>query len=195
MRRLLRIGAVAAGLTLVGCGYRVGSTGEDVPPEARTISIELFRNHTREAGLEVRLRSALEEEFRRRGTLRVVTNESSDLELRGDIRRLQSRPVGSSGIDEVIQYEAVITVDIRMIERATGRVIAFAKGLQESQDFGAVSGVVITSSPRFQRGTINARDLANLDNVQIGPARRRDAVKDLLGEIAHTVYRYTMEGF
>jgi hypothetical protein len=194
MRRLL-IGAVAAGLTLVGCGYRVGSTGEDVPPEARTISIELFRNHTREAGLEVRLRSALEEEFRRRGTLRVVTNESSDLELRGDIRRLQSRPVGSSGIDEVIQYEAVITVDIRMIERATGRVIAFAKGLQESQDFGAVSGVVITSSPRFQRGPINARDLANLDNVQIGPARRRDAVKDLLGEIAHTVYRYTMEGF
>ena len=195
MRRVLRAAAVAAALLGASCGYRVGGTSENVPREARTVNIELFRNHTREAGLEVRLRSALEEEFRRRGTLRVVTDESSDLTLRGDIRRLQSRPVGSSGIDEVIQYEAVITVDIRMIERATGRVIASAKGLQESQDFGAVSGIVITSSPRFQRGTIDARDLANMDNVQIGPARRRDAVKDLLDQVARAVYQHTMEGF
>ena len=52
--------------------------------------------------------------------------------------------------------------------------------LQASQDFGAVSGVVITSSPHFQRGTIDARDLPNLTNVQLGETRRREALRQLL---------------
>jgi hypothetical protein len=189
------VAVLAALLPLVACGYNLGGAATAVPEGARTINIHLFRNHTREAGLEVRLRRALEEEFRRRGPLRVITDDAGDLELKGEIRRLLNRPVGSSAIDEVVQYELVIIVDMRLIEHSTGRVVSAVRGLQESQDFGAVSGVVITSSPRFQRGTVDGEDLANFTNVQIGPARRRDAIRDLLQQVARIAYIYAMEGF
>jgi hypothetical protein len=42
---------------------------------------------------------------------------------------------------------------------------------------------------------VDARDLANLTNVQIGDARRRDAMRDLIDLLARDIYRQTMEGF
>jgi hypothetical protein len=75
------------------------------------------------------------------------------------------------------------------------RLVYENKLLQESLDYGAVSGVVVTSSPRFQRGTIDARDLGQMTNVQIGEARRRDTLSQLVDLLAHDVYLQSMEGF
>ena len=58
-----------------------------------------------------------------------------------------------------------------------------------------MTGVVVTSSPNFQRGTIDSRDLVNLTNVQIGGARRRDALRGLLDSLARDVYQRAVEGF
>jgi len=69
------------------------------------------------------------------------------------------------------------------------------KLLQESLDFGATSNVVVTTSPRFQRGTIDARDLAQMTNVQLSEARRRETLGDLLDLLARDVYVQSMEGF
>ena len=183
---------LAAGL-LAACGYHL--PGQDLPAGAHTISIRLFANHTREHGLEVRLRRAIEDEFRRRGPLRVVAELEGDLVLSGDIRNLTSRPVASSATDEAVQYQSVIRVGMRLTERESGRTLRETKALQESQDFGVVSGVVITSSPHFQRGTLDSRDLANLTNVQIGETGRRDALRDLLDQLARDVYQQAMEAF
>jgi hypothetical protein len=182
-------------LALAGCGYQLAGTGTSVPAGARTISIHSFHNHTRENGLEVHLRRALEDEFRRHGGLRVVSGGDADLVLSGDIRRFANLPVAFSATDEAVQYQGVITIGLRLVERASGHVLFENKLLQEAQDFGAVSGVVIASSPHFQRGTVDARDLANLTNVQIGDARRRDAMRDLIDLVARDIYRQTMEGF
>ena len=86
-------------------------------------------------------------------------------------------------------------VAVRLVERTTGKVVYRTRGLSQTQDFGAVNSVVITSSPTFQRGTVNARDLAQMTSVQIGEARRRDATRDLLERVAREVYAQTMEGF
>jgi hypothetical protein len=159
------------------------------------VHIRPFQNHTRENGLEVKLQRALQDEFRRHGILRLVTDGDADLELRGDIRRFTSIPVAFSATDEAVQYQGVMQVGMRLVERATGRVLHETKFLQETQDFGAVSGVVIASSPHFQRGTIDSRDLSNLTNVQIGEARRREALRELLDQTAHDIYLQAMEGF
>jgi len=181
---------------MFGCGYRLAGVGEHVPSTAQTIRIGTFRNHTRENGLEVHLRRALEDEFRRHGALRVVSDEGdADLELSGDIRRFTTQPVAFSATDEAVQYQGIMHVGMRLVERATGRVLHETKLLQETQDFGAVSGVVIASSPHFQRGTIDARDLSTLTNVQLGEARRREALRDLVDITARDVYLQTMEGF
>jgi lipopolysaccharide assembly LptE-like protein len=190
MRRLL-LGVVL----LSACGYHLAGTGPQVPDTARTIRIARFVNHTRENGLDVRLHRAIEDEFRRQGTLRVVSDEDADVLLTGDIRRFASVPVAFSATDEAVQYQGVMQIGMRLTERATGRVLYENKLLQETQDFGAVSGVVITSSPHFQRGTIDARDLPDLTNVQIGEARRREAQRDLIDLLARDVYLQAVEGF
>ena len=194
MRRPVVLAIGVALLVSAGCGYHLAGTGINVPEGAHTIRIEPFVNHTRENGLEVRLHRALEDEFRRRGALRVVVEGDADLVLAGEIRRFVTAPVTFSATDEAVQYQATVQVSVRLVERG-GRVLHETKALQESQDFGAVSGVVIASSPHFQRGTMDARDLPNLTDVQIGEARRHEALRDLLDVIARDVYVQAMEGF
>src|SRR5262249_60277390 len=104
MRRRMRWLAVALGLViLAGCGYRFAGTGPNVPTTARTISIPLFANRTREKGLDVELQRALEEEFRRRGLLTVVRDRDSDLVLSGTIRRFTTVPVAFSATGEAVE--------------------------------------------------------------------------------------------
>jgi lipopolysaccharide assembly LptE-like protein len=191
----MRRAALLAVLVLAACGYHLAGTGTTVPEGARTIRIERFTNHTREAGLDVHLHRAVEDEFRRQGTLRVVTEGDADVVLSGAIRRFTSVPVAFSATDEAVQYQGIMQVSLRLTEHESGHVLFENKLLQESQDFGAVSGVVISSSPHFQRGTINARDLPDLTNVQIGEARRREAQGDLIELLARDIYLQTMEGF
>lgn len=187
-------GLLAVLLLASACGYRLGGATDAVPESARTVTIKPFRNHTREHGLEVRLQRAVEEEFRRRGTLRIV-DDDADLVLSGDIRRFASVPVAFSATDEAVQYQGVLQVSFKLIERDGGKVVSDTPLLTATQDFGAVSGVVVTSSPNFQRGTIDSRDLVNLTNVQIGGARRRDALRSLLDSVARDVYQRAVEGF
>ena len=191
----MRRAALLAVLALAACGYHLSGTGTTVPESARTIRIELFANHTRETGLEVRLHRAVEDEFRRQGTLRMVTEGDADLVLSGDIRRFTSVPVAFSATDVAVQYQGIMQVSLRLTERESGHLLFENKLLQESQDFGAESGVVVSSSPHFQRGTINARDLPDLPNVQIGEARRRTAQDELIELLARDIYLQAMEGF
>jgi hypothetical protein len=190
MKRLVLIA-----LVLGGCGYHLAGTGVGIPTTARSVSVAVFANHTREHGLEVSLRRAIEEEFRRRGSLDVVADPGGDLIVSGTIRRFQTTPVAFISTSEAVQFQGIVQISFRLVERATRRVIYENKLLQESLDFGAVSDVVVTTSPRFQRGTIDARDLAQMTNVQLGEARRRESLTELVDLLARDVFLQTMEGF
>jgi hypothetical protein len=182
-------------LALAGCGYHLAGGGAGIPSGARTVGISLFANHSREHGLEVPLRRAIEEEFRRRGPLDVVPDGEADLVVSGTIRRFQTNPVAFVGTSEAVQYQGIVQIAFKLKERSTGRVIYENRLLQEALDFGAVSDVVVSTSPRFQRGTIDVRDLANMTNVQLGEARKRETLSELLDVLARDVYLQTMEGF
>ena len=186
---------LAVVVAFAGCGYHLAGTGNTVPPGARTVSIAVFANRTREPGLEVALRRAIEEEFRIRGPLDVVPDPEGELVVSGTIRRFQARPVAFTGTAEAVQFQGIVQISFRLVERATGRVLYQNRLLQESLDFGAVSDIVVTTSPRFQRGTINARDLAQMTNVQLGESRRRETLGELVELLARDVYLQAMEGF
>jgi lipopolysaccharide assembly LptE-like protein len=180
-------------LVVAACGYHLEGTETNVPAGAHTVSVH-FRNHTRERGLDVRLRRAVEDEIRRHGAVSVVES-GGDVTLDGDIRRFQAVPVAFSANDEAVQYQGVMTVRFRLVERATGRVVFDSPLLQETQDFGAVQGVVVASSPHFQRGTMDARDLASMSNIPLGLARGHQAQHDLIDVIARDIYQQAVEGF
>lgn len=178
----------------VACGYGFGGAGSAVPQDARTIAIALFENHTRERGLEVALRRSIEEEFRRRGGLRVVDTEA-DLQLEGRIRRLLNVPVAFAGANEAVEFQARLIVGLRLVDTRTGAVLVRASQVQETTDFGSDRSVIISSSPAFQEQTADARDLAHLTNVALSEGNRARARGRLLDQMAEQVYLLTVEGF
>ena len=180
---------------VLGCGYRLSGTGTNVPVEARTISIDLFKNRSREKGLEVDVQRAIQEEFRRRGALEVVGDGEGDLELTGTIHRFWSTPVAFSATLEAVEFQSNLLISLKLTERATKKVLYQNPALLETTDFGALTGTVVTASPRFQEDPVNARDLATFTNVQIGESRRRTAVQDLVAQAARSVYLYAVEAF
>ena len=192
---MTRAGVLLVLGVLGGCGYHLAGSGPNLPPSARTVSIEVFVNRTREHGLEVPLRRAIEDEFRRRGALEVVGEGAGDVRVSGTIRRFSTTPVAFSGTSEAVQFQGVLQIAFKVTEPASGRVLYENKLLQESLDFGAVSGVVVPTSPRFQRDTISARDLANMNNVQLNESRRRQTLSNLLDLVARDIYLQGMEGF
>jgi hypothetical protein len=143
----------------------------------------------------VDLQRAIEEEFRRRGQLVVVDEGEGDLVLSGAIRRFWSIPVAFSATLEAVEFQSNLLVSLRLTERATGRVLYENRALQETTDFGALTGTVVTASPRFQDDPINARDIATFTNVQIGESRRHVALQDLVAQTARDVYLHTVEAF
>jgi hypothetical protein len=193
MRRVLALTAVLAALG--ACGYRLSTPGAQLPPGTESVSIALFENHTRDRGLEVDLRRALEEEFRRRGALRVVPEPGGDLRIQGTIRQLGDAPVASRGSDQEVELQQRISVSLRVTERTSGQVVLRAPRLAEVTEFGVEPGAIITTSPRFQSEPVDARDIANLSNVPLGEGRRGSAQRELVQRLAADVYTAIMEGF
>jgi hypothetical protein len=188
--------SVGLAVGVAACGYGFGGTTLPIPKQARTISIDLFTNRTNERGIEVSLQQAIEAEFRRRGSLSVVSGPEGDLVLTGVIRRLSSAPIGFSASSEALQFRSTITAGVRLRERSSKRLLVSVRSLTETVDFGATGGVVVTTSPNYQRtSTMNARDLVTMTNVQVGEATHRESQKELLDRLARDVYFRTMEGF
>ena len=193
MRRRLSL-ALAVAAVALGCGYRFAGIGSNVPATARTISIPLFDNNTREKGVDVEFQRALEEEFRRRGLLTVVRGGDSDLTLSGNIRRFTTTPVAYSATGEAIEFQGFLSMSIKLTDR-TGHVLYNNDDLTETLDFGSVTGIVVTASPHFQEGTIDARDLVNMTNVQINEVRRQTNLNELVNQMASDVYLQAVEAF
>jgi hypothetical protein len=191
----MRAASVCLAAVLAGCGYYLAGSGSAVPPGATSMSIAGFGNHSREPGLEVALRRAIEEEFRSRGPLSVKPDPEGDLVISGTIRRFQTTPVAFTGVGEAVQFQGILQIAFKLVQRSTGKVIYENKLLQESLDFASTSNVAVTTSPHFQRKTINARDLAQMTNVQLSESQRRATLGDLLDLIARDVYVQSMEGF
>jgi hypothetical protein len=177
------------------CGYGFSTPGARLPEGTQSISIALFENHTRTRGLEVELRRALEEEFRRRGGLAVVPEPDGDVVVDGSIRRIGDTPVASRGSDEAVALQQRISVSVRVVQRSTGQVVLRAPRVVEVTEFGVEPGAIITTSPRFQSEPVDARDIANLSNVPLGEGRRDTAQHDLVQKLAIDIYSATMEGF
>ena len=186
---------VMASLVVAACGYGLSTPGARLPAGSHIVSVALFENHTRDRGLEVDLRRALEEEFRRRGGLMVVPEPGGDLLVDGSIRRIGDVPVASRGSDEAVTSQQRISVSVRVIQRATGEVVLRAPRVIEVTEFGVEPGAIITTSPRFQSEPVDARDIANLSNVPLGEGRRETAQRELLQKLAADIYSATVEGF
>jgi outer membrane lipopolysaccharide assembly protein LptE/RlpB len=127
--------AWAAGLlclSLTGCGYHVGSSGDLLPKDLKAIAIPAFGNNTTRYKLTERLPSAIGREFLTRTRYRVVADPNeADAILTGVVTNYMS---GTMILDQASGRAAGIQMyvymDLRLTDRKTGKVIFQRPGLE-----------------------------------------------------------------
>ncbi|MGH7858389.1 MAG: LPS assembly lipoprotein LptE [Candidatus Binatia bacterium] len=178
-----------------GCGYGFAGAVSRLPEDVHTISLGPIENQTRELGLEKAFLESLEDEIALRGRLEIVPPGQGDVILAGSIRAYGSHPVAFNSRDEALQYQLSVIVDMTLRRTSDQKLLWKTQGLREIQDYSAVPGVVVTSSSRFQRSTLNPQDLGRFTDIQVSEGQRREANERLIETLARNVYNQMMEDF
>ena len=128
------IRSVAAGLALLllaACFY--GFAGGGLPSNIRTVAILPFENETPASELQRELLERLRADVQSRLNLRDAPESRADAVVRGTIARYETDiPVSFSSDPRQAtsaRRRLQITVDVEIIEQATGRVLWQRKGL------------------------------------------------------------------
>ena len=179
----------------LGCGYQFAGTASRLADDVQTIAVGPILNGTREVGLERELVETIEDEIALRGRLRIAPPDQADVLLSGRMRSYDSQPVAYNANDEALLYQATLSVDLELRRRADGKLLWKTIGQRETANYGAVPGVVVTSSSQFQRSNLNARDVARFTDIQLAEGQRREANEVLVEDLAKTIYDQMMEDF
>lgn len=123
-RSLYSLPAVLS-LFAASCGYHMAGHADLVPKTIHTIAIPAFENVTTRYKLTDHLPEAISREFIARTRYRIVPDAgSADALLRGSVLSYASYPtVFDSATGRASAVELRVTLQVSLIERATGKVI------------------------------------------------------------------------
>jgi len=112
-------------LTLTSCGYHVAGKGDLVPKTVHTIAIPPFGNITTRYKLTDHLPEAISREFISRTRFQIVNDQNqADAVLRGSIVNYVAYPTTvDQQTGRASGLQMVVTMQITLTERATGKVI------------------------------------------------------------------------
>jgi len=196
----IHFGAVAslflALLTFSGCGYHFSGKGEAFPKDVNSIYVATFVNTSKNVGLEKEISSALRSEFRRRGRIRPVNQlDQADAILSGVVRSLVTNVVSVNASDEVLQYEAVLVVDMTLRRRSPNELLWRTEGSRIKETYVGARGAVVTTSSAFQRRTLNAEDIPLFTDVQLTETMTRETRAAVVNRFARKMHQKLIEMF
>ncbi len=192
--------AVVIGIVLAsvggGCGYQFSTTGEGFPKDVRTVFVAPFVDTTRDVGIDRQITSALRSEFRRRGEIRLADRlEDADAIITGVVRSLATRVVSVNKNDEVLQYEVALVVDLSLRRRSPDELLWRTQGIRLVETYSGSRGAVVTTSSKFQRGTLNASDVPQFIDIQLSETLEYRARGQLVEQFARKLYQRVVEMF
>jgi len=183
-------------LTLSGCGYHFTGKGEAFPKDVHSIYVATFVNSSKNVGLEKEISSALRSEFRRRGRVRTVNQlDQADAILSGVVRSLETDVVSVNASDEVLQFRAVLEVDMTLRRRSPNELLWRTEGSRMRETYVGARGAVVTTSSAFQRRTLNAEDIPLFTDVQLTETMSRETRADLVNRFARKMHQKLIEMF
>jgi len=190
-----RLGLLALSLAC-GCGYQFVGESSLLPKDARSIYVEPFINRSRDVGLDKELTTATRGEFYRRGELRVVdTPEQADVILSGVIRSLDSSVATVNREDEVLQYEAVMILDVTVRRREPDQILWRGQAVRLNQIYGGSRAAVVTTSSEFRTGTLDVSDVQRMTDIQLTESERRAVREQLMEQFAKELRQRIVEMF
>ncbi len=192
--------AVVIGIVLAsvggGCGYQFSTTGEGFPKDVRTVFVAPFVDTTRDVGIDREITSALRSEFRRRGEIRLADRlEDADAIITGVVRSLATRVVSVNKNDEVLQYEVALVVDLSLRRRSHDELLWRTQGIRLVETYSGSRGAVVTTSSKFQRGTLNASDVPQFIDIQLSETLEYRARGQLVEQFARKLHQRLVEMF
>ncbi len=103
-------------LAMTGCvGYRLGST---LPPDVKSIYVQLFINKCNEPLLEIDTTNATKAEFQKDGTLRIAPKGEADVLLETTLNALTLTPLRyDQTVDKVKPNEYRLTLKVSFVLR------------------------------------------------------------------------------
>ena len=115
-----------------GCRYTTKSL---ISRNINSVYIPIFGNDTFRSGLEFDLTTALKDEIMSKTKLRIVQKDNADTILTGKIVKLTEGMLSSNVADDIVESRVTISVDIKLVDRITGRTLIEEKGIKQSAEF------------------------------------------------------------
>jgi len=160
-------------LVLTNCGYRFSPGGDWIDSRLQTVFVDNIANTTSEPFIEIYLRNALEDQFRKSSRFRLTgSKETADLILQGTINALTVPPVAFDRYDKAQEGRAVMTVSLLFEEREARKKI------------WAVSNFSGNETYRIDQANTSATS-----------ASKTAALQKLSNDMAEKAFRNLMSGF
>jgi Lipopolysaccharide-assembly len=188
--------ALLAALLVAGCGYHFASSGSSLPPDAQTIYVKHFDNHTRVTGINDQFMRFLKDEIARHHRLRLVDNPGdADLELSGAVLTVIALPSAYNSVLEPTIYNQSITVSAQLKDLHTNKVIWSARSIGNAQHAPVVAQALVPSTPTFLQGNLRGADIAQMPDIQVAQTQTDAAENQSMAQIAKNLYAFMSEGF
>jgi len=132
---------------LAGCGYVVGAEATQERTAAGDlprVAVLPFDNATFRRGLEMRLTRLVADELRARSPRSAWSASEADWLIEGTIVRADERVFSEDLADVVRESSFVISVRVRLKDRATGKILRTGGPFTEREPFSARAGRVAT---------------------------------------------------
>jgi hypothetical protein len=113
-----------------GCGYHIAGNGTLIPKNVRTVAVRPFGNSTQRYKLASMLPADISREFLARTRYRLVEDPNqADAVLTGALTNFWAYPIISAG-GQATTVQAIVTVQVRLTDRATGKVLYERQGAE-----------------------------------------------------------------
>jgi hypothetical protein len=125
MRNTLLGVLVLLAVGIGGCGYHLSGRGDLIPKTVHTIAVQPFGNSTARYKLARLLPADIGREFITRTPYRLVEDQNqADVVLTGTLTNFSAYPIISDPKSaRATAVQAVVTVQVRLTNRATGQVL------------------------------------------------------------------------
>lgn len=130
LRYSLVMALLSLSILLASCGYRLSGTGGLVPEGAKAIAIPVFINGTSEPYVDIEITKAVVDEFLADGRLKVTDPLAADLVLMGKVTKYDVTALSYTPNAYVQQYQVRLSVDARLEDQKTKKVIWQESGIQ-----------------------------------------------------------------
>jgi Lipopolysaccharide-assembly len=188
--------AYLAFLCLLGCGYQFAGKSESFPKDVRSVYVEPFLNRTRDIGIDHEMTTAVRSELYRRGELQVVdVPDQADAILSGVVRSFESTTASVNLNDELLQYEAVLIVDVTFRRRQPSEILWRGQAIRLSELHAGSRAAVVTTSSKFQNQTLNTNDVRRLTDIQLTETQNDRIREQLIERFARELHQRLMEMF